>query len=66
MAGSENALFNIGQIYSVESEVQKAGLLRVNTPDGWEEGQAFVMTENGWKEASSVFIKLENGWKEPK
>jgi hypothetical protein len=66
MEGSKNALFNTGQVYSIESEVQKAGLLKVNTPDGWKEGQAFIMTENGWKEASSVFIKSEKGWKEPK
>lgn len=66
MAGSENALFNTGQIYSVESEVQKAAQLRINTPDGWKEGQAFVMTKNGWKEASSIYVNTEKGWKEPK
>lgn len=66
LKGSMNALFNTGQIYSEESEVQKVGLLKVNTPDGWKEGQAFVMTENGWKEASSIYVNTEKGWKEPK
>lgn len=53
-------------VFSLDYPIQKAGLLKVNTPDGWKEGQAFIMTENGWKEASSIYVNTEKGWKEPK
>jgi hypothetical protein len=39
-----------------------------NTPkEDWVEGTPWVKTENGWKEADSLYVKTENsktGWKE--
>jgi hypothetical protein len=40
------------------------GIVRVKTADSWVEGQVWVMTVNGWKQAEAVYAKTENGWKE--
>lgn len=48
---------------SMEGKVSK-GIVRVKTDNGWVEGQVWVMTVNGWKQAEAVYAKTENGWKE--
>lgn len=40
------------------------GVVRVKTTNGWVEGQVWVMTESGWKEADSIYTKTASGWKE--
>lgn len=40
------------------------GTLRVKTADGWKEGQVWVYTSSGWKEAAGVYIKTADSWKE--
>lgn len=40
------------------------GVVRVKTDKGWVEGQVWVMTANGWKEADSIYTKTADGWKE--
>jgi len=42
----------------------KLGVVRVKTDSGWVEGQVWVMTETGWKEADSIYTKTADGWKE--
>lgn len=40
------------------------GVVRVKTDQGWKEGQVWVMTASGWKEADSIYVKTNTGWKE--
>lgn len=40
------------------------GVVRVKTDQGWKEGQVWVMTASGWKEADSIYVKTDTGWKE--
>ena len=47
----------------------KLGVVRVKTEGGWVEGQVWVMTDKGWKEADSVYAMVDDGtgkgvWKE--
>lgn len=47
----------------------KLGVVRVKTEGGWVEGQVWVMTADGWKEADSVYAMVDDGtgkgvWKE--
>jgi hypothetical protein len=40
------------------------GIVRVKTANGWVEGQVWVMTESGWKNAEVIYAKTADGWKE--
>lgn len=40
------------------------GIVRVKTANGWVEGQVWVMTESGWKNAEVIYTKTADGWKE--
>lgn len=40
------------------------GIVRVKTATGWVEGQVWVMTESGWKNAEVIYTKTADGWKE--
>jgi hypothetical protein len=40
------------------------GVVRVKTTGGWVEGQVWVMTDKGWKQAEAVYTKTADGWKE--
>lgn len=40
------------------------GIVRVKTASGWVEGQVWVMTESGWKNAEVIYTKTADGWKE--
>lgn len=61
-AGSEAHLSSHGS-ESEEKEVPK-GIVRVKTANGWAEGQVWVMTESGWKNAEAIYTKTADGWKE--
>lgn len=68
--GTNAGLFNNGGTSeaAVKSEktytVQNAGIMRVRVDNEWKEGQVYVKTETGWKEASSIHVKTDGGWKE--
>ena len=53
-----------GQRDSKTYTVQQSVIVNIKSPDGWRDGEVFIKTENGWKEAETVYIKTENGWKE--
>ncbi len=59
--GSEALLSIQGTEYSEETS---KGIVRVKTAGGWVEGQVWVMTEGGWKQAEAIYAMTENGWKE--
>ena len=44
--------------------VQNSGIMRVKVNNTWKEGQVWIKTANGWKEADSVHVKTSAGWKE--
>ena len=45
--------------------LQSNGIMRVKTDNAtWREGQAYIKTTDGWKEAIGVYTKTLNGWKE--
>lgn len=52
----------------VESDrwtVKNAGIVRVKVDSTtWKEGQVWVKTSDGWKEAESILTKTTDGWKE--
>lgn len=58
-------LYNNDNTYSAATTVQNAGIVHVKV-DGttWKEGQVWVKTGDGWKEAESILTKTTDGWKE--
>ena len=41
------------------------GIVRVKvSKDSWAEGQVWVMTDKGWKEAESIYTRTNSGWTE--
>jgi hypothetical protein len=59
----EGALISTEGISSDGIDVPK-GIVRVKTANGWVEGQVWVMTESGWKNAEVIYAKTADGWKE--
>lgn len=59
----EGALISTEGIGSDGIDVPK-GIVRVKTAIGWVEGQVWVMTESGWKNAEVIYTKTADGWKE--
>lgn len=55
---------NDGTLSSVR-KVPK-GIVRVKHGGSWAEGQVWVMTANGWKEAEAIYTKTPDGWVEAK
>lgn len=39
-----------------------AGIIKIKIGEEWKEGQAWIKTEQGWKQATEVFIKNNNKW----
>lgn len=62
-----NELITYSKVSSKSYYVYNSGILRIqtgNTDDSWKEGQVYVKTNNGWKEASTVYVKTNTDWKE--
>lgn len=59
----EGALISTQGVSSDDIATPK-GIVRVKTADGWVEGQVWVMTESGWKNAEVIYAMTEDGWKE--
>lgn len=59
----EGALISTKGTASDGIDVPK-GIVRVKTANGWVEGQVWVMTESGWKNAEVIYTKTADGWKE--
>jgi hypothetical protein len=59
----EGALISTKGTASDGIDVPK-GIVRVKTASGWVEGQVWVMTESGWKNAEVIYAKTADGWKE--
>lgn len=39
-----------------------AGIIKIKIGGEWKEGQVWIKTEQGWKQATEVFIKNNNKW----
>jgi hypothetical protein len=61
--GAHQSLFSAMK-ESEERPVQTAGVLNVKTSSDWKEGQVWIKTPSGWKEADTVYVKTADGWKE--
>lgn len=59
----EGALISTEGVSSDDIDTPK-GIVRVKTSSGWVEGQVWVMTESGWKNAEVIYTKTADGWKE--
>jgi len=59
----EGALISTQGVSSDDIDTPK-GIVRVKTANGWVEGQVWVMTESGWKNAEVIYAMTEDGWKE--
>lgn len=57
-------LTSISEKNSSDEMEFKLGVVRVRTEQGWVEGQVWVMTADGWKEADSIYTKTATGWEE--
>lgn len=66
----EGALISTQGTSSAGIDVPK-GIVRVKTSSGWVEGQVWVMTESGWRNAEVIYTMVDDGtgtgkgiWKE--
>ena len=59
-----NLANNITIPQSQDYIIQSSGVMRVNVDGKWYEGQVWVKTETGWKEATDVFVNVDGAWKE--
>jgi hypothetical protein len=52
--------------FGTESDVRKVskGVVRIMYNNRWVEGQVYVMTDSGWKEADSIYTMHEGSWRE--
>ena len=62
--GKSEKVFNSDYRYSTDATVQNAGIARIKVGGNWKEGQVYVKTSTGWKEAETVNVKTSSGWKE--
>lgn len=52
------------QIYSNETAVQNAGVVRIKVGQSWKEGQVYIKAGGDWKEAETVQVKTGGKWRE--
>lgn len=50
--------------YSELTKFRNAGIVRIKVGSQWQEGQVWIKTSGGWKEAETVNVKTASGWKE--
>lgn len=67
--GANTQLFNgngasSAAVWSAETTVQNAGIMRVKVGNSWKEGQVWVKAGDKWYEAETVNVKTSEGWKE--
>jgi hypothetical protein len=46
------------------TKFQNAGIVHIKVGSQWQEGQVWIKTNSGWKEAETVNVKTASGWKE--
>lgn len=57
--------YNSPPTHNATITLESSGIMRMKANDySWKEGQAYIKTYDGWKEATSIYVKTTTGWKE--